>query len=341
MPQNDSSPTIQISSLQFCESPLWDTTLLWNTVSPRFANCSMWLNLLFWSPASRLASQTLCWPTCPPSCCSSSSLLTLLSFPKVLPEMWASNNLPSSVLLFTGAMGLATEKSSIIDVLAVVAQPRWSDNFSPVSPISSATIVCPHRSGCPGCWISRQPDFKHCWQEPRTGECRTGNLGLQVISNLYQVTSGPQFFFWVSSSLCQALTLTSAILGPHTEGEKALQAHTFCARVRMDSSPLIHLSRTLPHCIDSLLLGGRAASLCWSCKYMHQSIFVNIICPHQGHNPDNPSPKHTASTPSRLWFGWSAFHCFDFLCFYQSGMNHTKLDKENFVLVIVITSFRK
>ena len=25
-------------------------------------------------------------------------------------------------------------------------------------------------------------------------------------------------------------------------------------------------------------------------------------CP--GHNPDNPSPKHTASTPSRLWFGW-------------------------------------
>ena len=222
MPQNDSSPTIQISSLQFCESPLWDTTLLWNTVSPRFANCSMWLNLLFWSPASRLASQTLCWPTCPPSCCSSSSLLTLLSFPKVLPEMWASNNLPSSVLLFTGAMGLATEKSSIIDVLAVVAQPRWSDNFSPVSPISSATIVCPHRSGCPGCWISRQPDFKHCWQEPRTGECRTGNLGLQVISNLYQVTSGPQFFFWVSSSLCQALTLTSAILGPHTEGEKAI-----------------------------------------------------------------------------------------------------------------------
>ena len=44
----------------------------------------------------------------------------------------------------------------------------------------------------------------------------------QVISNLYQVTSGPQFFFWVSSSLCQALTLTSAILGPHTEGEKAI-----------------------------------------------------------------------------------------------------------------------
>ena len=28
---------------------------------------------------------------------------------------------------------------------------------------------------------------------------------------------------------------------------------------------------------------------------------------YPGHNPDNPSPKHTASTPSRLWFRWWVF----------------------------------
>ena len=37
-------------------------------------------------------------------------------------------------------------------------------------------------------------------------------------SNCPQVTSGPQFFFWVASCLCQGLKLASEILGPHTEG---------------------------------------------------------------------------------------------------------------------------
>ena len=114
---------------------------------------------------------------------------------------------------------------------------------------------------------------------------------------------------------------------PTLKVKKQSASHNFSARVRMDSSPLLHLSRTLPHCIDSLVLGGRAASLCRSCKYMHQSIFVNIICPHQGHNPDNPSPKHTASTPSRLWFGWSAFHSLHFANVLTFSIKKTVLVK--------------
>ena len=44
------------------------------------------------------------------------------------------------------------------------------------------------------------------------------NIVFEQKPNCPQVTSGPQFFFWVASCLCQGLKLASEILGPHTEG---------------------------------------------------------------------------------------------------------------------------
>ena len=119
----------------------------------------------------------------------------------------------------SGALGLATEMSASIDGLPLAAQSRRADCLPPIpaAAFSPSTTLCPHWPGCPGSWISLQPLVKHCWQEPRAGECLKCDFG-----NPSQVTSGPQFFFWVASTLCQALTLTSAILGPHTEGEKPL-----------------------------------------------------------------------------------------------------------------------
>ena len=117
---------------------------------------------------------------------------------------------------------MATEMPASVDGLAVAAQPRRDGRLPPVpaAALKPSTSLRPNRPGCSGSWLSCQPLVKHCWQEPGTG----GWLKFDTVSTLAtsQVTSGPQFFFWVASSLCQALTLASAILGPHTEGEKPL-----------------------------------------------------------------------------------------------------------------------
>ena len=152
-----------------------------------------------------------------------------------------------------------------------------------------------------------------------------------------QVTSYPQFFFWLASSLCQALTLTSAILGPHTRGKKPLDPSTLSGSptsVKWVGEP--DYPRVLGQDISHIRGQGQNGEVCWppslsaspsSSSFSHfgptSHLFMRIlqviapkhliyaskkiIASFEGHNPDNPSPKHTASTPSRLWFGWSAF----------------------------------
>ena len=64
------------------------------------------------------------------------------------------------------------------------------------------------------------------------------------------MTSGPQFFFWVASCLCQGLKLASEILGPHTEGGNGSK---FC----IDHQQKVTRPRI------SIIVQGPNGELCW------------------------------------------------------------------------------
>ena len=234
---------------------------------------------------------------------------------------------------------MATEMPTSVDGLVVAAQPGRADRLPPLPAPAASTTLRPRRPRCPGSWLPRQPLLEHCWQEPRTGEWLKFDR-LAGSGSTSQVTSYPQFFFWLASSLCQALTLTSAILGPHTEGKKTSASLDV---VRFPNVCKVGLGNLTTQDISHLRGQGQNGEVCWppslsaspsSFSFSHfgptshlfmrilQVIAPNhlyasrkIIAPFQGHNPDNPSPKHTASTPSRLWFGWSAFDLFIFPIF--------------------------
>ena len=144
------------------------------------------------------------------------------------------------------------------------------------------------------------------------------NIVFEQKSNCPQVTSGSQFFFWVASCLCQGLKLASEILGPHTEGgngskfcidhqQKGTRPRisiivqgpngALCLPPSPSASPLSFFSS---HFLRTTRPSMQISQVCVLRLVRQKHMCYN--CP--GHNPDNPSPKHTASTPSRLWFGW-------------------------------------